>query len=119
MSYQSVLSSPQGKLVIVRTKGACESVCVKARELFQRAVEAVGENELQKRLGFTLNTAARQFGRWKSGRGAPNFQHTITLLDAAGLLRHPDEIPRLQELTEQVEALQEELALARRQARRR
>lgn len=55
-------------------------------ELLDAAVEAVGDElELARRLGLSLNTAARQFERWRRGEGM-NFETTIALLVIAGLL---------------------------------
>ena len=57
-------------------------------QLLDAALEAVGDDEyeLAKRLGLALNTAARQFARWRREEGM-NFETTIQLLEIAGLLK--------------------------------
>jgi hypothetical protein len=49
------------------------------------------ETELASRLGFkNVNSAARQFSRWRQGKGM-NFDQAMALLRVAGLLRTPEE----------------------------
>lgn len=59
------------------------------RDLLDMALAACGGDEAQlaQRLGMkNINTAAREFQRWRKGTGM-NFERTIALLGIAGLLR--------------------------------
>lgn len=64
------------------------------KELLEKAIAAVGEVRLAEMLGYKFATAARTYARWQSGK-EPSYQHTLTLLDAAGLLRGSEEPARM------------------------
>jgi hypothetical protein len=66
-------------------------IFVTRAELLDAALEACGgdEYELAKELGLGLDSAARQFARWRRGEGM-NFETTIRLLEIADLLKKPN-----------------------------
>jgi hypothetical protein len=66
-------------------------------DLFAAALAAVNGDELElaRRLGYTnVNSAGRQFNRWRAGKSGMDFAHTIALLEIAGWLRVPKPRPR-------------------------
>lgn len=67
-------------------------------ELLEMAIANVGESALADEFGYTLSTAARTFAAWRSGPRTPSYRHTLTLLDAAGLLLRPEDVLKLQGL---------------------
>jgi hypothetical protein len=63
-------------------------IFVTRAELLDAALKACGgdEYELAKQLELGLDSAARQFARWRRGEGM-NFETTISLLQIADLLK--------------------------------
>jgi hypothetical protein len=57
-------------------------------QLLDGALKAVGgdEYELARRLGLNIESAGRQFARWRRGEGM-NFETTLRLLEIAGWLK--------------------------------
>lgn len=88
---------------------------VEVKELVEKASAALGgDGALASRLGYdNLNTAARTIAAWKSGKRGLSYEHTLTLLDAAGLLRRPEDLEELRRLNEELDELR-----ARRDRRR-
>lgn len=58
-------------------------------DLIERALAAVDGDqfELARQLGFeNVNTAASSVSRWRTGRTKPSYDHTMRLLEIAGIL---------------------------------
>jgi hypothetical protein len=113
------LSSPVVRYAVVKTHGRPYRALVTRRDLLERALEACGGDEAQlaQRLGMkNVNSAAREFQRWRKGTGM-NYERTVALLRIAGLLREEPSFtsPSEEELVQVLSAVSgflERLALA-------
>lgn len=75
------------------------------KKLLELAIEACGsEIQLAQRLGISeVSAATSSFGRWRRGDNKPDYDTTMKLLEAAGLLRQPEDLEELRQLRAQAE----------------